>query len=71
MVCSTQRPDDPCQQFTNMASHVRQLGGRAEVLPHDLDHGEINAQLGLDSDYTRAVETFMGSLDAEVARRLQ
>lgn len=71
MVCSTQRPDDPCQQFTDMARHVRHLGGRAEVLPQDLDHGEINAQLGLDSDYTRAVETFMGSLDAEVARRLQ
>ena len=71
MVCSTQRPDDPCQQFTDMASHVRHLGGRAEVLPQDLDHGEINAQLGLDSDYTRAVEAFMGSLDAEVARRLQ
>lgn len=71
MVCSTQRPDDPCQQFTDMARHVRHLGGRAEVLPQDLDHGEINAQLGLDSDYTRAVEVFMGSLDAEVARRLQ
>ncbi len=71
MVCSTQRPDAPCQQFTDMARHVRHLGGRAEVLPQDLDHGEINAQLGLDSDYTRAVETFMGSLDAEVARRLQ
>lgn len=71
MVCSTQRPDDPCQQFTDMARHVRHLGGRAEVLPQDLDHGEINAQLGLDSDYTRAVEAFMGSLDAEVARRLQ
>lgn len=71
MVCSTQRADDPCQQFTDMARHVRHLGGRAEVLPQDLDHGEINAQLGLDSDYTRAVEAFMGSLDAEVARRLQ
>jgi len=71
MVCSTQRADDPCQQFTDMARHVRHLGGRAEVLPQDLSHGEINAQLGLDGDYTRAVEAFMGSLDAEVARRLQ
>ena len=42
----------------------------AEVLPQDLSHGEINAQLGLESPYTRAVEAFMGSLDAEVARRL-
>lgn len=71
MVCSTQRADDPCQQSDAMARHVRNHGGRAEVLPEDLDHGEINAQLGLDSDYTRTVEAFMGSLDAEVARRLQ
>ncbi|BEP94203.1 alpha/beta hydrolase [Acidovorax sp. A79] len=71
MVCSAQRADDPCRQSDAMARHVRHQGGRAEVLPQDLDHGEINAQLGLDSDYTRAVEAFMGSLDAEVARRLQ
>lgn len=71
MVCSAQRADDPCQQSDAMARHVRNQGGRAEVLPQDLDHGEINAQLGLESDYTRAVEAFMGSLDAEVARRLQ
>ena len=71
MVCSAQRADDPCQQSDAMARHVRNQGGRAEVLPQDLDHGEINAQLGLDSNYTRAVEAFMGSLDAEVARRLQ
>lgn len=71
MVCSAQRADDPCQQSDAMARHVRNQGGRAEVLPQVLDHGEINAQLGLDSDYTRAVEAFMGSLDAEVARRLQ
>ena len=71
MVCSTQRADDPCQQSVAMTRHVSNQGGRAEVLPQDLDHGEINAQLGLDSDYTRAVEAFMGSLDAEVARRLQ
>jgi len=71
MVCSAQRADDPCQQSDAMARHVRNQGGRAEVLPQDLDHGEINAQLGLDSDYTRAVEAFMGSLEAEVARRLQ
>lgn len=71
MVCSTQRADDPCQQSDAMARHVRTRGGRAEVLPQDLDHGEINAQLGLESDYTRAVETFMASLDGVVARLLR
>ena len=54
-----------------MALHVQSRGGRAEVVPQNLTHGEINAQLGLDSDYTRAVEAFMGSLDPEVARRLR
>lgn len=38
----------------------------APVLPQPLTHGEINAELGLDSDYTRAVG-FMASLDAVVA----
>jgi len=49
---------------------VHTLGGRAEVLPQPLTHGEINAELGLDSDYTRAVEGFMASLDAVVAQKL-
>ena len=71
MVCSTQRADDPCQQSDAMARHVRTRGGRAEVLPQDLDHGEINAQLGLESDYTRAVETVMATLDGVVARLLR
>ena len=71
MVCSTQRADQPCTQAEAMARHVRHLGGRAEVLPQPLSHGEINARLGLESPYTRAVEAFMGSLDAEVARHLQ
>ena len=71
LVCSTERADQPCSQADALARHVRNQGGRAEVLPQDLNHGEINATLGLESDYTRAVEAFMGSLDLEVARRLQ
>ena len=69
-VCSTERPDQPCLQAHAMARHVHTQGGRAEVLPQPLTHGEINAELGLDSDYTRAVEGFMASLDAVVAQRL-
>ncbi len=70
-VCSTSRPDRPCLQAQGMAAHVKALGGRAEVLPQDLTHGEINATLGLENDYTRAVEAFMGSLDPVVAQRLR
>ncbi|MCK6416948.1 MAG: alpha/beta hydrolase [Giesbergeria sp.] len=69
-VCSTERPDQPCLQAEAMARHVHTQGGRAEVLPQPLTHGEINAELGLDSDYTRAVEGFMASLDAVVAQKL-
>ena len=70
LVCSTERADASCGPAEAMARQAQALGGRAEVLPQDLSHGEINAQLGLESPYTRAVEAFMGSLDAEVARRL-
>ncbi len=69
-VCSTERRDQPCLQAQAMARHVRSQGGRAEVLPQPLTHGEINARLGLEGGYTRAVEDFMASLDAQVAQRL-
>lgn len=70
LVCSSERPDHPCLQAQGMAHRVQQLGGRAELLPQELSHGEINAQLGLESAYTRAVEAFMASLDPVVAQRL-
>ncbi|RZJ15674.1 MAG: alpha/beta hydrolase [Acidovorax sp.] len=71
LVCSSERPDHPCLQAQGMAHRVQQLGGRAELLPQELSHGEINAQLGLESAYTRAVEAFMASLDPVVAQRLR
>lgn len=70
-VCSTERADQPCLQAEAMARHVHALGGRASVLPQALSHGEINGELGLDSDYTRAVEAFMATLDPMVARLLR
>jgi len=69
-VCSTRRPDRPCQQARRMADHVQAAGGRAEVLPQALSHADINGTLGQDSGYTRAVEAFMASLDRAVATRL-
>lgn len=32
------------------------------VLPVEMKHGEINKELGLPSDYTTTVESFMHSL---------
>ena len=70
LVCSTERAQASCGPAEAMARRVQALGRRAEVLPQALSHGEINAQLGRESGYTQAVERFMASLDAQVARML-
>ena len=71
LICSTRRADASCGPAEAMARQVQALGGRAEVLPQPLTHGEINAQLGQEGGYTQAVERFMASLDATVAQRLK
>jgi acetyl esterase/lipase len=71
LVCSTRRTDGACAQAQALADRVHAQGGRAEVLPQPLSHGDINARLGEEGDYTRAVERFMASLDPEVARLLR
>ncbi|GAA6119211.1 alpha/beta hydrolase [Acidovorax sp. FG27] len=71
LVCSTERPDQPCLQAEAMARKVQARGSRAAVLPQPLGHGEINGELGLDGDYTGAVEDFMASLHPLVARLLR
>ena len=38
------------------------LGGKASVLPEDLSHGDINAQLGEPGGYTQAVQRFIESI---------
>ncbi len=69
-VCSSQRRNS-CAQARGFASKARGFGARAEVLPEDLRHGEINAQLGLASDYTAKVDAFLASLDPSLASRLR
>jgi arylformamidase len=61
LVCSSRR-DDSCSRAKAFAAKAEAAGGRATVLSVDLSHGEINAKLGLDSDYTRSVDGFMRSL---------
>lgn len=70
LVCSSLRSDGACRQADAMARRLQAHGGRAEVLPQALSHGDINARLGLEGDYTRAVEAFLASLDPALARHL-
>jgi len=70
-VCSRLRRDDPCAQSRSFAARAVAVGTRAEVLPQELSHGDINGLLGHPSSYTSAVERFMASLDPELARRLE
>lgn len=62
LVCSTTRPDQPCQQAQAYAQQTQGLGNHSEVLPQALSHAEINEQLGLPNAYTQAVERFLGRL---------
>lgn len=68
-VCSSRRRDS-CPQAHAFVDKALAFGGRASMLEEDLSHGEIDQQLGLPSNYTRAVEQFMRTLDPGVARRL-
>lgn len=69
IVCSTSRTD-ACPQAQQYQSKSQSLGNHVEILEENLSHREINAELGLDSRYTRDVEKFMMSLDSEVMSRL-
>jgi acetyl esterase/lipase len=64
LVCSTTRPDKPCDQADAFAAKAAALGVRAEVSGQALSHGEINHNLGLPGAYTDTVDRFMRSLGA-------
>ncbi|MDO8990746.1 MAG: alpha/beta hydrolase [Sideroxyarcus sp.] len=62
LVCSTTRPDKPCDQADAFAARAAALGIRAEVSGQALSHKEVNQKLGLPGAYTDTVELFMRSL---------
>ncbi|MES2552522.1 MAG: alpha/beta hydrolase [Pseudomonadota bacterium] len=62
-VCSTKRKDQPCtRQAQPFIDQATALGSQASTLPVAMTHGEINGELGLQSDYTDKVEAFIKSL---------
>lgn len=61
-ICSSQRRDGACQQAQTFVDKARSTGARAELLPVDLSHGEINHLLGGAGSYTSAVDALIGKL---------
>jgi arylformamidase len=61
LVCSSRR-DDSCPAARRFAAQVTSLGGRATVLSLDLNHGEINSELGRAPRYTESMDDFLRTL---------
>ena len=59
LVCSTKRPDDPCDDAKAFQALARRSGVPMPVFPRDLSHADINRTLGLPGDYTDAVDAFI------------
>lgn len=59
LVCSTKRPDRPCDDARDFQALARRAGADMPVLPQALTHADINGTLGQPSAYTRAVDAFI------------
>lgn len=64
LVCSSTRrfPTSPCDEAGTLARRASELSVPMQVLPEALEHGEINARLGLPSAYTRTVSAWIDHL---------
>ena len=70
IACSTKRPDSPCEQAQLFSERAKAFNVPITISAHNLNHGEMNDALGIEPQYTMAVETFMASLDKTLAARL-
>jgi acetyl esterase/lipase len=59
LVCSTQRPDDPCDDARRFQAKARAGGRDMPVLPQALTHADINRTLGAPGAYTDTVDAFI------------
>ncbi|WP_394698891.1 alpha/beta hydrolase [uncultured Tolumonas sp.] len=69
-ICSTQRPDKPCDQAGDFVAQAKSLQIAASLQPEPLTHKEINKQLGLNNAYTQQVETFLAGLSQPLCLRI-
>jgi len=61
LVCSTKRPDDPCDDARRFQAEAKAGGRDMPVLPQDLTHADINRTLGLPGAYTDWVDAFISN----------
>ena len=59
LVCSTRRPDHPCDAANALHDKAEKAGKAMPVFPRALTHEEVNRTLGLPGDYTDAVDAFI------------
>lgn len=59
LVCSTKRPDKPCDDAHAFQDLAKGSGVAMPVLPQPLSHADINKTLGLPGAYTDAVDGFI------------
>lgn len=64
LVCASERrfPTSPCDEARKLEKRAESLRVPMVVQPEPLDHGEINKDLGLPSDYTRRVGAWIDHL---------
>ncbi|MEG3049492.1 MAG: alpha/beta hydrolase [Thermomonas sp.] len=71
LVCASERgfPTSPCDEARKLAKRAEALRVPMLVQPEPLDHGEINKDLGLPSDYTQRVGDWIDRLTGVAGRR--
>lgn len=69
LVCSVRRGSS-CTQAERFAAKATSLGRRASILRETLTHADADGLVGSDSAYTGQIESFLRTLDPEIARRL-
>lgn len=70
-ICSTTRPDKPCEQAEAFVKQAKVLGNDATLLPEPMTHKEMNRDLGATFPYTTTVENFMRKQSENWAKALQ
>ncbi|HSD16459.1 MAG TPA: alpha/beta hydrolase [Thermomonas sp.] len=71
LVCASERgfPTSPCDEARKLARRAEALRVPMRVQPEPMNHGEINKDLGLRSDYTRRVGAWIDQLTGAAGPR--